>query len=218
VQSAAGDYATGPACFANAPIQAQVNLVGPIDIPFTTQAGPQIVQDATPPILAPSFDALVATDGALDASAGHAADARLGVYLHMLADRISHHVCGDHSVISGPTAAGFVVNLTNNECAQPIHLLRHAWETGTDPALLAPQDRTTPAMLQSVYQELVAFARARGVLRPGADTAAAQAGYALPVLRALEQVAAPDRITALDAVSCAHGLAPLPGQPACAAR
>jgi hypothetical protein len=136
----------------------------------------------------------------------------------MLADRISHHVCGDHSVISGPTAAGFVVNLTNNECAQPIHLLRHAWETGTDPALLAPQDRTTPAMLQSVYQELVAFARARGVLRPGADTAAAQAGYALPVLRALEQVAAPDRITALDAVSCAHGLAPLPGQPACAAR
>lgn len=59
-----------------------------------------------------------------------------------------------------------------------------------DHALLQPQDRTTLAMLGAVYQELVEFARARGVLRPGADAA-------------------------VDAVSCEHGLAPLPGQPAC---
>ncbi|MGH2901561.1 MAG: hypothetical protein ACRDMZ_22995, partial [Solirubrobacteraceae bacterium] len=216
--SPAGDLATGAACFtAGTPIQTSIRLFGPIDVPFTTQAGPQIVQNATPPIDAPDFDALVATDGAHDASPGHAADARLGLYLHMLADRISHHVCGDHSVISGPADDGFFVNLTNSECAQPIHLLRHAWETGVNFALLAPQDRTTIAMLQSVYQELVAFARARGVLRPGADSAASQAAYTAQIAAALQQFAAPDRVAALDAIGCAHGLAPLPGQPACPA-
>ncbi|HEX7840283.1 MAG TPA: hypothetical protein VF469_22550 [Kofleriaceae bacterium] len=219
VQSAAGDYATGATCYATGtPIRTSVSLFGPLDLPFATQAGPQLVQDSSTPVLAPDFDSLVATDGAHDASAGHAADARLGVYLHMLADRISHHVCADRSVISGPSASGFFVNLTNSDCAQPIHLLRHAWETGVSYAQLAPQDRTTLAMLSSVYQELVAFARARGVLRPGADTTATQAAYTAELARALEKFAAQDRIAALDAVGCAHGLSPLPGQPACPAR
>ncbi|HEX3477433.1 MAG TPA: hypothetical protein VHT91_20560 [Kofleriaceae bacterium] len=219
VQSAAGDYATGAACFASGtPIQAAIRLFGPLDLPFSTQAGPQLVQDSAAPVRAPDFDALVATDGAHDASAGHAADARLGVYLHMLADRISHHVCADRSVISGPSAAGFSVDLTNPECAQGIHLLRHAWETGVDYARLLPQDRTTLAMLQSVYQELVAFARARGVLRPGADFPATQAAYTAELARALQTFQVADRIAALDAVGCAHNLAPLPGQPACPSR
>jgi len=176
------------------------------------------VQDTSAPIYAPGFDALVATDGSHDSSAAHAADARLGVYLHMLADRISHHVCEDVSVISGPSSSGFYVDLTSGECAQPIHLLRHAWETGVDFAQLAPQDRTTLAMLSSVYQELVAFARARGVLRPGADSTATQAAYTVQLAAALQKFAAPDRIAAIDAVGCAHGLSPFPGQPACAAR
>jgi hypothetical protein len=219
VQSAAGDYATGATCFASGmPIQASIRLFGPLDLPFATQAGPQLVQDSSAPVRAPGFDALVATDGAHDASAGHAADARLGVYLHMLADRISHHVCADRSVISGPSASGFFVDLTNSECAQGIHLLRHAWETGVDYARLLPQDRTTLAMLQSVYQELVAFARARGVLRAGADLPATQAAYTGETALALQKFQAADRVAALDAVGCAHGLAPLPGQPACPAR
>jgi hypothetical protein len=219
VQSAAGDYATGATCFATATqIQASISLFGPIDVPFMTQAGPQIVQDSTSSILAPDFDALVGTDGARDASAVHAADARLGVYLHLLADRISHHVCEDRAVITGPTESGFFVNLTNSDCAQPIHLLRHAWETGVDYALLAPRDRTTLAMLGSAYQELVAFAQARGVLRPGAGRPEAQAAYTAQLAAALENFQAPDRIAAIDAVGCAHGLMPLPGQPACTAR
>jgi hypothetical protein len=218
VQSAAGDHATGATCFApGTPIQAAIRLFGPLDLPFATQAGPQLVQDSSTPVRAPDFDALVATDGAHDASAGHAADARLGVYLHLLADRITHHVCTDRSVISGPSASGFSVDLTDPECAQGIHLLRHAWETGVDYARLLPQDRTTLAMLQAVHQELVAFARARGVLRPGADLPATRAAYTGELARALQTFQAADRVAALDAVGCAHGLAPLPGQPACAA-
>jgi hypothetical protein len=219
VQSAAGDYATGAACFATGtPIQASIRLFGPLDLPFGTQAGPQLVQDSTTPVRAPDFDALVATDGAHDRSAGHAADARLGVYLHMLADRITHHVCTDRSVITGPSASGFFVDLTSSECAQGIHLLRHAWETGVDYARLLPQDRTTLAMLQAIYRELVAFARARGVLRPGADSAATQAAYTAELARALQTFQAADRVAALDAVGCAHRLSPLPGQPVCPAR
>ena len=219
VRSAAGDYATGPACFTpGTPIQTSISLFGPINVPFTTQTGPQIVQDGTPPIYAPDFDALIATDGAHDPSPAHAADARLGIYLHMLADRISHHVCGDHSVISGPTSNGFVVDLSSRECAQPIHLLRHAWETGVDYAQLKPQDRTTLAMLQSVQHELVAFARARGVLRPGADSPAVQSAYTAQIAAALEKPAAPARVAGLDAIGCARGFTPLPGQPACPAR
>jgi hypothetical protein len=219
VQSAAGDYATGATCYtAGTPVRAEVSLAGPVALPFTTQAGPQLVQDSAAPVYAPGFDALVASDGAHDPGPGHAADARLGVYLHVLADRISHHVCGDHSVISGPSAQGFDVNLANSECAQPIHLLRHAWETGVSFAQLAAPDRTTQAAIGSVYQELVAFARARGVLRPGADTAATQAAYTAELVLALEKFAALDRIAALDAVGCAHGFSPLPGQPACPAR
>ncbi|TMQ18192.1 MAG: hypothetical protein E6J90_20725 [Deltaproteobacteria bacterium] len=215
IRSAAGDYATGAACYATGTaIHGSVSLFGPLDLPINALAGPQLVQDSATPIYAPDFDALVATDGAHDASAAHAADARLGVYLHMLADRISHHVCEDVSVISGPTASGFSVNLTRPECAQPIHLLRHAWETGVDFAQLAPQDRTTLAMLSSVYQELVAFARVRGVLRSGADSPAAQATSTAQLAAALEKFTAPDRVAALDAVGCAHGLTPLPGQPA----
>ena len=187
-------------------------------MPFTTQSGPQIVQDSTPPTYAPDFNALVATDGANDPSPAHAADARLGIYLHMLADRISHHVCGDHSVISGPTDDGFSVDLTDRECAQPIHLLRHAWETGVDYARLTPQDRTTLAMLQSVQQELVAFARARGVLRPGADSPAVQAANTAKIAAALGKPAAPNRVAALNAIGCARGFVPFPGQPACPAR
>jgi len=218
VQSARGDYATGAACFAaGTPIQASIRLFGPLDLPFATQAGAQLVQDSATPVRAPGFDALVATDGAHDASPAHAADARLGVYLHMLADRISHHVCTDRSVISGPSASGFFVDLTGAECAQGIHLLRHAWETGVDYARLLPQDRTTLAMLQAVYQELVGFARARGVLRAGADRPATQAAYTGELARALQTLQAADRVAAIDAVGCAHGLAPLPGQPACPA-
>lgn len=217
-RSPAGDYATGAACYpTGTAITGSVSLFGPLALPINAQTGPQLVQDSASPILAPGFDALVATDGAHDPDAAHAADARLGVYLHLLADRISHHVCEDVSVISGPTAAGFQVDLTSPECAQPIHLLRHAWETGVDFARLAPQDRTTLAMLSSVYQELVAFARARGVLRPGADTPATEAAFIAPLATALENFTAPDRVAALDAIGCAHGLTPLPGQPACPA-
>jgi hypothetical protein len=220
IQSPAGDYATGAACFATGTaIRAPIALFGPIAAPFRTQAGPQIDQDpgTGAQTLAPAFDALVAGDGAHDASAVHAADARLGVYLHILADRITHHVCSDRTAIAGPTRDGFRIDLTNSDCTQGLHLLRHAWETGVAFSALRAQDRTTEAALATVYDELVAFARARGVLRAGADSIATRATYTAALTLALQRLAAPDRVAAIDAVGCAHGLVAFPGQPACRA-
>jgi hypothetical protein len=214
-RSPSGDYATGATCYPSSPLDGSISAFGPFDLPLATLTGPQLIQGGDAPLFAPDFDALVATDGAQDASAAHAASARLGVYLHFLADRISHHVCGDHSVISGPSETGFFADLSDAECNQPIHLLRHAWETGVPFARLAAQDRTTIAVLQAVYDELVAFARARGVLRPGADDRARKAVYVANLARALQEFEAIDRIEALNAVGCSQGLVPLPGQPAC---
>lgn len=220
IQSAAGDYATGAACFATGtPIRAPIAVFGDLSLPVRSKAGPQIVQDPStgPQTLAPAFDALVASDGAHDASATHAADARLGVYLHILADRITHHVCTDRTAIAGPASTGFRIDLTNSDCTQGLHLLRHAWETGVDFSTLRAQDHTTDAALLTVYNELVAFARARGVLRAGADSDVTRAAYTGALARALQQFAALDRVAAIDAVGCAHGLVAFPGQPACRA-
>src|SRR5215468_6117407 len=77
VQSPAGDYATGPACYTTgAPIDGAVALFAVGAVPFSTKAGPQIAHDATPPVTAAAFDTLVASDGAHDPSSAHAADAR----------------------------------------------------------------------------------------------------------------------------------------------
>lgn len=217
-QSPAGDYATGPACYATGTaLQGKVAVFAIASVSFSNATGPQIAQSTTPAIYASAFDNLVAGDGAHDARANHAADARLGVYLHLLADRITHHVCTDRTAIAGPSDAGFQIDLGGAECAQPIHLLRHAWETGVRFAELRPQDRTTEAALTAVYGELVAFARARGVLRPGADTPAIRAAYTTALGRALQEFDAAARVAAIDAIGCAHQLAPFPGQPACGA-
>jgi len=217
-RSPAGDYGTGAACYATGTaIAGTIAAVGAVAIPFTTATGPQIVRDThgLPTIYAPGFDALVAGDGAHDASAAHASDARIGIYLHALADRITHHVCTDRAAIAGPTTAGFRIDLDNDDCKQPIHLLRHAWETGVTFAMLSSQDRTTEAMLSTIYDELVALASARGVRRAGASSAMTKASYVTPLVAALQKRAALDRVTAINAIACSHRLATLPGQPAC---
>jgi len=217
VQSAAGDYATGASCFTSGTVIQGSIAVGGAAIAFQALTGAQLVQDPDTgkSIYAPRFDALVASDGAGDASAPHAADARLGVYLHILADRITHHVCTDQSVIAGPNSSGFQVALTNPDCQQAIHVLRHAWETGVDFSTLLAQDHTTEAALSTVYSELVAFAKARGVLRAGADKSSTKSSYTSALTAALQEFDALDRVTAINAIGCAHGLAPLPGQPSC---
>ena len=138
----------------------------------------------------------------------------------MLVDVIEYSASGlsprhGLSLIAGPNASGFQIAMTNPDCDQPIHILRHAWETGVDFSTLTAENQTTRAMLSTIYDELINLAKARGVLRAGADSATAKMAYLAQLVPALEQFQALDRVTALDAVACGHQLTPFPGQPAC---
>ncbi|MBI2893837.1 MAG: hypothetical protein HYY06_09815 [Deltaproteobacteria bacterium] len=130
------------------------------------------------------------------------AEARLGIYLHTLADRISHHVCGDASRVNGPRAAtgDFIVTYDDDECEQGIHGLRHAWEVGVSPLY-----ETTPAALDVTYDELVVYAESLGI-----RSHAAKEEIVAAALEVLEIVGAQERLDAMTALLDAWG-EPLPG-------
>ena len=158
-----------------------------------------------------SFDTLVG------GSADHVADARLGVYIHAFGDRISHHVCLDDGYIYGPNDGGtaWTADMTSGNCSQGLHAVRHIWETGTDYSMLLPPDRTTIAYLGDAYDELVAFATARGVLAPGASNPAARAALIKSLTTAEGTMGVASRLAALHDVTCSSGLTPFPGEPGC---
>lgn len=206
-----GDYARGPACYSEdgepVPVHGEVRGVGSVAIPFNVVTGPQvIVSSDTAPITTEGFDAVVGED--------RAADARLGVYLHSLADRISHHVCADTAHLS-LSEDGFSYDATSDDCTQGTHALRHLWEAGVDPDVLSAADRTTPAALETIADELADFAGYRGVYRADRDTDEARTALLRAIGEAIALPNAGDRIDALAAVACDAGVAPFPGMPAC---
>lgn len=216
----AGDYATGSDCFALSDgmpgsVVGAIAAVGGTAVNFSLPTGLQVVvtSDTTggDPLTSDSFDAIVGSE--------HALDARLGVYLHALGDRVSHHVCTDASVLTGPDADGeFTEYMDNSDCVQTLHAVRHAWETGVDYSLLDEADRTTEAALDAVYDELLVFAQARGTLRSEASRAAYREELLAAVTGVLQNEDAAARIGSLAGIACAHGFEPFPGAPACPVR
>lgn len=112
---------------------------------------------------------------------------------------------------------GFFINLGNKQCSQLYHELRHLYETGVPFDQLEPQDRTTEATLSIVYDELVAFAQKRRVLKPAANTRAYKAAFLNTLITALEVPEASDRLKALTQAGCNKGITPFPGAPSCSA-
>lgn len=205
-----GDYATGLSCYvdpsgASAPVRGSLTAIGPVAVPFTFATGEQVVHTTDAGVQVPSsqFDSYLKYQAV--------ADARLGIYLHALADRVSHHVCTDASVLSGPKVFGFREDLNDPQCAQPVHLLRHLYETGVPFAGENPLDMTTPAALGVVYDELVQFASQRGVLLPHARNSAYRSELLNGLTLALQKPNACVRVTAIAKVACARGLQPMPG-------
>jgi hypothetical protein len=160
-------------------------------------------------VLSPDFDSIV---GAGDAGSARIMDARLGIYVHALADRISHDACTDTAAMAGPTGDGWTESWTTGDCDQGYHVLFHAWETGVDFSQVPAANQTTVSALAAVESELASFAKTRGVAGSTADAGALLSDIAT----ALETADAPGRIGALAAVSCQYGLQPFPGAPACA--
>ncbi len=213
-----GDYATGNACFVLPAggaglVQGTISTLGTLAQSFNLATGLQtVVTNAQPggPLTSESFDTVVG-------GGERALDARLGVYLHALGDRVSHHVCTDRSVLTGPDASGtFTEYMDNSDCVQPLHALRHMWEVGVDFSQLAAKDRTTEAGLAAIYDELVVFASARSTMDPLATNAAYRQDILNQVSAALSIEDAEARVLGLARIACDKGLEPLPGMPACA--
>ncbi|MBC2639228.1 MULTISPECIES: hypothetical protein [unclassified Rhodococcus (in: high G+C Gram-positive bacteria)] len=209
--SADGDYATGTTCYGGTqPVQINgtYSVETPVAIPFTNDTGEQVISDN---VRSSQFDSWIGSDSW---------NARMGIYIHALGDRISHHVCTDAGTITPPSPASpaFGIGLNVPTCDQGPHAIRHEYETGVDFAGLAPEDRTTEAALSMVYDELVAFARVRGTLdaratAPATKTALVSDGL-LPALEIREPV---ERLTAVTAVGCRSGVPAFPGNPVCPA-
>jgi hypothetical protein len=211
------NYALATNCFARetglpADINAVISVFGPTAVSFSASTGSQLIVAADQPggpLYAESFDSVVGS--------ANAANARLGIYLHALADRISHHVCTDRSPLTGPRGLqrSFDVDMSNPDCTQGPHALRHLWEVGVDQSLLAAADRTTAAALGAIYDELLVFAGNRGVLRPQAQLPETRAAVLDELSRALSKADGAQRLDALTLAACSRGLAPFPGASDC---
>lgn len=213
------DHALGLSCFLRpngqpAMIDATISVFGAQSIPFQAVTGSQVVVSAQQPggpLYAESFDAVVG------GGATRSSNARLGIYLHALADRISHHVCTDQAVLTGPTGLprNFTVFMDNADCVQGLHALRHIWEIGVDQSQLGIEHRTLRAALEALYDELLVFANARGVARPQAF----EADYRNAWIADLESdLSIGDGLARLDALSlraCRAGWDEFPGTEVC---
>ncbi|MCQ4119627.1 hypothetical protein [Rhodococcus tibetensis] len=207
--SADGDYATGTGCYGDAQ-PAQINGVysieTPVAIPFTNATGQQVISGE---VRSAQFDSWIGSESS---------NARIGIYLHALGDRISHHVCTDAGTITPPSPdrPEFRIDLNKPTCDQGPHAVRHEYETGVDFAGLAPEDQTTAAALSMVYDELVEFARIRGTLAARATEPANKNALLLDGLLPALQVREPTlRVEAVTEVGCRFGVPAFPGNPAC---
>ncbi len=221
-ESDAGSYGTGTDCYpigggqgardAGNIVWSTAIFAAGKTITTTNTSGLQVIHhpDGGAAVLSPDFDSIV---GAGDGGSARIMDARLGIYVHALADRISHNACTDTATVAGPSGDGWTESWTTGACDQGYHVLFHAWETGVDFSKVPAANQTTVSALSAVRSELLSFANTRGVA--GASTA--DAGALLSdIATALETADAPGRIGAVAAVSCQYGLQPFPGAPACA--
>lgn len=91
-------------------------------------------------------------------------DAKMGVYLHMLQDRISHHACIDAAVIQNSAAnpsGNHLVTFEREPCNQGIHLLWHSWETGQRQNEVPKAHRSLRPGLEKTYDALLEYAKFR---------------------------------------------------------
>lgn len=204
------------------PVRGVLSLIYPLTLPpYSFSTGLQIVspaQESSPFSLmsTPTSTPILSNDFVSHIGSNYA-DAAMGTYVHTLADRVSHHVCTDIAPTVGPLdrGKGFYVDMSNQQCSQGYHELRHLYETGVPFDQLDPQDRTTEAALSVVYDESVAFAKARGVLKQAATTPQYKAAVLASLITALQVPEALDRMTAVTQAGCSLSITPFPGAPSC---
>lgn len=94
-----------------------------------------------------------------------AAYAKMGIFIHSLGDRYSHHMCSDRSYFFQNSDDDYISVFDTLYCAQGSHFLWHAWEQGTSQtdANLDPNFQTMRPALEAVHAQLIAYAQHQGI-------------------------------------------------------
>jgi hypothetical protein len=131
-----------------------------LKVPFSSNLGTLIISQS-------DRGTVVATDRSLQAfiAPQEVSFAKLGIFLHALGDRASHHVCTDRSWFYRQASGNYTSNYDSLACGQGSHFLWHAWEQGTEQsaANLNPEHQTMRPTLEAVFDQLVAAAPLRRV-------------------------------------------------------
>jgi len=134
-------------------------------VPFQAKSGTLIVHQE-------KEQDVLSTDASFQAYIPHDVNlAKLGVFLHVLGDRISHHICTDASYFYENSSGDYTSVFPASPCAQGKHFLWHAWEQGTDQTQIQDGEyRTVPQALLEIWSTLQARASELG-LTPQANPA-----------------------------------------------
>ena len=136
-----------------------------LEIPFYSNLGRLVIHED-------DQGQVLATDGSFQSFVTpHQRDfAKMGVFLHAYADRVSHHMCTDRSWFQREISGDYISHYDQVYCAQGSHFLWHAWEQGTsqDSHNLESEFQTMRPALEGTWAQLLEFAQLRNpLLRTG---------------------------------------------------
>lgn len=142
--------------------------------------------------------------------------AKLGVFMHAYADRVSHHMCSDRSWFYQEPSGDYNSDYDQVYCAQGSHFLWHVWEQGTDQDSqnLDPEFQTIQPALEGMWAQLLEHARINNLqLRAGFN----QAEMINKLVLVLSTAEPESRLTAMVNLMESYGVLPLPGHGSAAA-
>jgi len=134
--------------------------ISKLALQFTTQLGTLILEErdqnsVLTHVLAndDSFQAYVAPH--------EVAYTKMGIFVHVIGDRHSHHMCTDRSYFYREPDGNYMSDYSALYCGQGSHFLWHVWEQGTNQAdeNLSIAHQTMRPALDEVYDQLLAYAK-----------------------------------------------------------
>jgi hypothetical protein len=137
--------------------------------------------------------------------------AKLGIFLHAYADRVSHHMCTDRSWSRKEVSGDYISFYDEVFCAQGSHFLWHSWEQGTNQSNknLDPQFQTMRAALQGMWGQLLEHSKTRqGLQRKPSVNEAELIDKLISVLSMSDPK---KRLDAMVALMESYGVLALPG-------
>ena len=136
--------------------------------------------------------------------------AKLGIFLHAYADRVSHHMCTDRSWFQREDSGNYNSSYDQVYCAQGSHFLWHVWEQGTnqDSDNLELEFQTMRPALQGIWAQVLESARMRNLeLKTGIN----ETELIDKLIDVLVLYDPTSRLDAMVALTESYGALPLPG-------